>query len=227
MQLRVKLIFLANNLFFLVAVLISFQLWLNQRAFPLIPIQENFPKLDTPFDLITIISLIGLLIGSFIYSSRALNYFILFLFLMLILQDQLRWQPWSYHFLLFLIPFCLFNVKEQNKALCYFQIVIIGVYFWSGIHKFNSGFINNIFPIFADGVIGNISKEYFKVGYLIPITEVMIALGLIFEKTRNVAVVFGILMHLSILSWISPVGGNNNIIILPWNLAMITFLEVL
>jgi hypothetical protein len=101
---------------------------------------------------------------------------------------------------------------------------MIGIYLWSGLHKMNPDFINNVFPIFAKGVTGSVPKEYLGVGYVIPTIEILVAIGLFFRKSRNIAVGLGVITHLSILLWLTPAGGNNNIVILPWNLAMIAFL---
>ncbi len=136
----------------------------------------------------------------------------------------MRWQPWVYHYFLFLVPLCLFDLKKHPSALSYFQFVMIGIYLWSGLHKLNADFIHNVFPVFAEGVFGTVSVEYLKLGYLIPVIEVLIAVSLYFRSTRKPAVVVAVLTHLSVLLWLTPAGGNDNIIVLPWNLAMITFL---
>jgi hypothetical protein len=221
---RLQLILLANQLFLVAGILISFKLWLSDRAFPILPVFEGMPIPGSPVDLIVVLMGISLMVGSVIFSSRLLNALALCMLLILLFQDQMRWQPWVYHFLLFLVPFCLFDVKKQTNALSYFQLVMIGIYLWSGLHKSNADFIHHIFPVFAEGVIGPVSDEYLKLGYLIPVIEILIAVGLYFRRTRKPAVVLGILTHVSVLIWLSPVGGNDNIIVLPWNLAMITFL---
>ncbi|HSF88953.1 MAG TPA: hypothetical protein VLA46_06005 [Saprospiraceae bacterium] len=221
---RLRLIFLANHVFLVAGILISFKLWLSDRAFPLLPVYDSLPVPASPIDLIIILVGISLMAGSVIFSSRILNALVLCVLLVLLVQDQMRWQPWVYHYFLFLVPFCLFDLKKQTKALSYFQFVMIGIYLWSGLHKLNADFINHVFPVFAKGIFGSVPVGYLKLGYMIPLIQILIAVGLYFTKTRKIAVVLGILTHLSVLIWLSPAGGNNNIIVLPWNLAMITFL---
>ncbi|WP_340202914.1 hypothetical protein [Ascidiimonas sp. W6] len=63
-----------------------------------------------------------------------------------------------------------------------------------------------------------------EIGYIVPITEIFIAFGLLFQKTQKSAVIIGFLMHSLIILYLSPLGGDFNSIIIPWNLALIIFL---
>ncbi len=63
--------------------------------------------------------------------------------------------------------------------------------------------------------------ENLELGYGAAVIELLVGLGLIFPKTRNIAVFGAIATHLLIIAWLSPLGGNTNYVVIPWNVAMI------
>jgi hypothetical protein len=105
----------------------------------------------------------------------------------------------------------------------------VGVYLWSGLHKFNDGFISTTFDkmlrelMFIENPITR--SGYHFLGYLIPVLEVGLAIALVFKRTRNIAVFFGIAMHIIILMYLLKLGHNT--VVYPWNLAMIFCLIIL
>lgn len=140
----------------------------------------------------------------------------------LLVQDVMRWQPWVYLHTLFLIPFGFKKITAQ-QALNFFQVILIGVYFWSGLYKLNSGFTEIIFPKMMLQVFHLNLTKYNYLGYLIPITEILIAIGFMLKPTRKFAFYLAAFTHLLILVWLSPIGGNGNSVIIPWNVSMIAF----
>ena len=113
--------------------------------------------------------------------------------------------------------------------MTYFQILLIGVYLWGGIHKFSSEFIDNTYLSILMDMFGLDGPETIQslgwLGYSIPLVELAIALLLIFPKTRKIGVVGVILTHLFILVFLFRI--NSNTILYPWNVAMVLFVLVL
>lgn len=133
-----------------------------------------------------------------------------------------RWQPWIYLFFILLSILCLqkFYFFSEEKILELFRISFIGVYIWSGLHKFNAGFVQNIFP-----QISPIDLDFFA--YIIPIVEALLGFGLFFSNTRKISVLFLLLMHLFIL-FLTLLGPfSHDIIVVPWNIGMIFMLFIL
>jgi hypothetical protein len=66
------------------------------------------------------------------------------------LFDQSRWQPWFYQYLAMLAALSGFysNSCEDRRgaALHGCRLIVVAVYFWSGIHKLNAGFAYDGFP---------------------------------------------------------------------------------
>lgn len=219
---RIPLIRAATCLFFICGILLSFTVWHSDRLFPTLPIIEGFPQFPADISsFLAVLLILGLILGAFI-KQRAYFIALLLLLLLLLLQDQMRWQPWVYMYLAFLMPFALWK-NPSEYLLPYFQFILIGVYFWSGFYKFGDGFIDATFDkmlrtLFFIEDAGTRESLRF-LGYGIPLIEMGIAIGLLFRKTRNVSVLFAVLSHILILSYL--IINEQNTVVYPWNMAMI------
>ncbi len=224
---RPKSIKIITIMFLIGGLIISFKLWLGDRLFPLVPFIDGLESILHSFNYMLFLFLILSLLYE-IYKpnkwSLASGLIILLLFL---LQDQNRLQPWVYIYILILLPFCFFHfLKTSEKNLIApIKIIFITMYFWSGIQKANSNFINggfaqilvNLFKIQDPQTI----KNLLPLGYVIPMIEILIAISLVSKKLRHLGVFLAIITHIFILIYVSPIGINNNFIIYPWNVAMI------
>lgn len=207
----------------LCCVLISYPLWLNDRFYPGVPVIEEIvfsgfaqwgflffwglsfssiliPKLDRR------IGLIGFFIGA----------------IFLALQDQIRWQPWFYQYgLMFLFYWLYINKSIKKETLVFvFKISVVGIYFWSGIHKINAGFVDIILP----GLLG---FDILWLGYIAAFGEALMAVLLLFEKTRKLSVLFFFVMHILIMFRVLSGAILYDFVIMPWNISMMFFLYVL
>jgi len=204
---------------FAISFLLSFDLWGNDRTFPL------FPILNLEINWIHKLVQYGFLIITFtsiIFPKKELIKIFLFFLFFLIFLDQIRLQPWVYFISLCLLPFAL-KIKE-TIALQYLRILFIVVYIWSGFHKLNESFIVFVFEsILVDGF--NINSTHLisslkKLGYLIPIIEMSIGLMLLFKKTRKLGFIFLLTIHIFIIYYL-VFGLRGNYVIIPWNVLMI------
>jgi len=212
-----------NNLAFLLGISLSNKLWTTTRDFPVVPVLENLPTFQF-FEGYLLVSILAILLVLLSLKPRpiiALLTLILIIYLGLI--DQMRWQPWVYMHTLFIVAF-LFPKKYKVNKLGYFSIILIGIYFWSGFHKLQPGFFEYIFNYMVIDFFNINLSNYSFVGYIVPIIEICIALGLLFKKTRKIAFWVAVMTHLVILAWLSPFFRNSNWVVIPWNLAMIFFL---
>ncbi len=211
----------------LAGISLSAMLWLSDRAYPLTPILFHGLVLPAPFDSWLVISLVTLGVISLVLPKdpRPMLGLILNLGVLLFL-DQSRWQPWVYLYLFFFIGFYLIR-RRNNEARTgsihqVFRLMIIGVYVWSAIQKFNVSFITQVAPGLITNIpfIGTMLSASLLVIIAIPVVEFGIGLGLLFTKTRKPAVVFAILMHVLILLSIVPSESNWNTVVWPWNITM-------
>ena len=160
-------------LFLLLGMILSFNLWKADRFFPLSPFVEGLNESNTRLNYF-LLTVLALSLVAVFFSNKVIFLRIALCFLIVILlQDQQRWQPWVYFYLLALLPFAIDSgLKQPISALICLQIVILGIYLWSGIHKFNSNFIDitftniltNFFQIKNEKIISVVKYG----GYLVP-----------------------------------------------------------
>lgn len=214
---------------FFIALALSKHVWLTTRHFPLVPVFSGLPQIPYPFDYACLAALGILLV--FIASSPAPKiYLICFLSLLAVLAvlDQCRWQPWAYQYSLMLGALAVFYWKggesaDQDAALNICRLIIVSIYFYSGLQKLNPTFAAHVFPHLL-GDRGTAATAILRALAIVPaIMEATIGVGLLTMKFRNVAVIAAIVMHIFILTKYGPFGYNYNTVVWPWNLAMIAF----
>jgi len=233
-RLRVTTIILCFAL--LTGMIISWKLWFTNHLFPLtpvIPFLENIPNLVS---IILFISILALVLFSAINQRQKIIQVLFFLLIIEALIDQNRLQPWFYQYTLMLFLLFFYNCKkpEEKKAtniLHVFRLVICGIYFWSGLQKFNPDYFSDTAFWLMEPM-----KKYFGTSFAhtlgnaasaIPYFEVLLAFGLLFAKTRKYFLIPAIAMHVYIILLMTPLGRNYNYVIIPWNAAMILFLLLL
>jgi hypothetical protein len=221
-------------LFLAIGIALSIPLWLNQRLFPLIPVHESWPLFSSPVDTIFLVLLgVGILTNIFL-NDRRLQIATLVILLLLLLQDQMRWQPWVYTYLLVSIVFIFIPHKNDKDfannhiwIIRSVQILLIGIYLWSGLNKLNPGFTEVTYRLMLQKLFGlpegSQLHEATWVGYFIPIMESAVAVGLFFVRTRKFAIWGAVFTHLIIISYLISMGEDGNPIVIPWNIAMVLF----
>jgi hypothetical protein len=165
------------------------------------------------------------------FQKKLPIYLVLCILIFLFTQDQMRWQPWVYIYLLMLFCFAFGNKNSPSEFLNSLQIIFVGIYFWSGLHKLNPNFIDStfsailvkLFHLKAQGAMNFL----LPLGYSVPLIEIFIGVALYTKRLRNWGVIVAIATHVFILIYLSPLGINYNYIVYPWNLAMIVFVPSL
>ncbi|MFK7969966.1 MAG: MauE/DoxX family redox-associated membrane protein [Bacteroidia bacterium] len=212
----------ATSLFLLLGVTLSYPLWLSAgRSFPVLPVIESLPIIGSPFDFLLLGGLVLGVVWVFFSKRPAAIWALLGLLLLLLIQDYMRWQPWVYVYILLLLPFVL---KNKSGYLNYVIILLAGIYVWSGIHKLNPNFVELTFSDILTTLFQIKSPETLRqlqpLGYLIPVLEIAMGICLLFPRLRNIGVYLVLLSHSFILLYLSPFGTNYNIVVYPWNVAM-------
>lgn len=218
--------------FWIFTKIISYKLWFSNRLFPLIPISnffDNFPHwFHSSLFYLGILSMFCILI---LPLNRLIIAFTLFFEILSCLLDMNRWQPYEYHFILI---FCLaLFIKEQKYIQNYFIFLLVIIYANSGLHKLNGGFLyyvweKTILQKFLGFEIQRTTNTliYYS-GLFVGLFEFICAICLIFLKNKKITAILLIAMHVFIIVMLSPIGINYNTVVIPWNLAIISFLIVL
>jgi hypothetical protein len=221
----------------LFGLLLSHKLWVNSRSYPVTPVHPLLRPVRFPFDyamfavFLTVLAFIAVaktpakLIATFVFLA-----FVWALF------DQSRWQPWFYQYLFMLSALGLWFSNRTDSlrraaALNTCRLIIVSIYFWSGIQKLNPAFVRGTFPWMLAPFTGVLSAAVIarahSVAVAAPFVEIGIALGLLAQRSRNAAVLVAVAMHLFILASVGPLGHNYNNVIWPWNVAMLASVPLL
>jgi hypothetical protein len=205
----------------LITKLISCKLWLTNRLFPLVPIHDRLVAPGFIHLVLFAASVIALVILCFRPRIKTAATVLLITELGSCLLDQNRWQPWEYQFIFMLLPLVL--LADENRIQTCWQIILVGLYFFSGLSKLNQKFI-------MQGWNGMIVRDWlgytiehtwmYRLGYLMPLIEMGAALALLFSKSRKTGVVLLCVMHGFILLMFGPAGLNINIVLWHWNILM-------
>ncbi len=218
--------------FFLLAKIISWKLWLANRTFPLIP-AFDFLQIVPPFLhlLLYVGSIVLLLLVAIKPKQFSLLPILITIEILSCLLDQNRWQPWEYQYV-FMFFILWVNRGDDKNALSVLLIVLCSIYFYSGLQKVNPHFIKQVWghTILNDflHLSTNITQQpnMLRLGYVMPLLEMLLGIGLLVKKSRKITVCFLLIMHILILLFIGPLGLCYNIIVWPWNMAMIVFLLI-
>ncbi len=218
--------------FWLIAKIISWKVWLANRLFPVVP-PFDFLLVPSSIHLVLFILSLLVLLALFIFpTKKMLLVSVIVIEVISCLLDQNRWQPWEYQYI-FMILALVINYKDEKTALSVISFIIASIYFYSGIGKMNSAFSQRILHILTRHGIFHANNSYlynflcYHIGHILGMIELLFSLGLLFKRTRKGAAILLILMHFLILVIFGPFGLNYDLIIWPWNVAMIFFIYVL
>ncbi|MEO6488726.1 MAG: hypothetical protein ABIO04_02205 [Ferruginibacter sp.] len=209
----------------IITKLICYNLWLAERLFPLVPIHTSLSLVPAFFHtLIFAVSIAGMVWFLF-FPRKKIMIAILLMEILSCCLDQNRWQPWEYQFLFMGAAYVMSQNEKQTIIL--WQLIITGLFFFSGLFKFNSSFIHDVWQhLILNQWLGitNPGINLVRAGYCLPLLEMLSALGLYFTFTRKASVLILCAMHLFILLLLGPIGLNINAVVWPWNLLMIGLL---
>ena len=226
-----KFLLIAVCLGLIAGIFFSLELWFPMaRTFPRVPIFIGLPEntvliVERTLTVILVISLI-LMTVSFcpkIFSIVAVSSLIL-----LISFDQIRLQPWVYQYLLLLTVLALpTNDENSDQTLSLSQIIIAGLYFWSGVQKLNFTFLHETLPMLLtplQNLLPSFQLPLVWLGIGIASAESLIGCGLVFRRTRKLAVWFAVAMHGFILALL--IAKNYNSIVWIWNAALMLIVVI-
>ena len=204
-------------------------LWATERTFPHLPVWSWCPPLPAPADAVLLWGTTLVAVLS-VFAPR-LTWAAVGGCLLLAVQDQVRWQPWFFQYVLMLVLAAL--ARERNSAawLLACRVVVVCLYAWSGLHKFTPAYARMYEMTFTTplaeswpGWAAALVRHSAPAG---PWLEMGMALALCFRRTRRAGVIVAAAAHLWILLLIGPLGTHYNQVVWPWNLIMIALVGLL
>jgi hypothetical protein len=199
------------------------RLFLAGRTYPRVPALDGWPALAAPLDIAVLGALLAALAGVALAPwPRWWTVAATVLAVVLALDDQSRWQPWFYQYVVMLAALAL--ARDAGDTLAAWRAVLVGLYFWSGVQKLNATFMTHLFPWLVEPAAGILPAAFHRVllgGWMaVPILEILVAVGLLVPRLRNAAVAGAVAIHVVVLGLLGPLGHASNAVVWPWNAAM-------
>ena len=210
-------------------IVATWPLWTPQTLFPQVPFVSIAGYVPRGVEWGLGVTLLLALAVQFFASDRSVRRFACLAFglttLSLISIDQHRLQPWAWQFLL--ISFVL-AVADANAARSCWSWLVIGIYAWSAWSKMDHGFVIGHGRFLLDGLFKSIGlikgietfTEPARWGMTasVPIFEMLIAIGLCWQRTRFLALIAAGCMHAALILALGPFGHQHQPGVLIWNL---------
>ena len=204
----------------------TWRLWIPQTVFPQIPLFSILCIAPAWCDWICLGCLLtGLIVLVAGISPRwnALGCILVLVSIpMLFSLDQHRLQPWAYQLTIFTTIWLLCRVKPRLKWMQWLQI---SIYFYSALGKFDFEFLHTVGQQMLGALTKIAGRDASDIDASLrlalvaafPTTEFAIALGLVWPKTRRLAGIFAIYLHLVLIVILGPLGLNHRLGVLIWN----------
>ena len=119
------------------------------------------------------------------------------------------------------------NFNKKDSSLSVVQIIIVSMFFFGGVFKLNPFFLDQFSPdVFPS--LTNYSASIIKVCVAcIPYIEIIAAVLLLFKHTKKHAAKVLMVTMFAIIIFLSPLGVSWNVVVLPWDIAIVLLLYFL
>ncbi|MDR3639214.1 MAG: hypothetical protein P4L84_35765 [Isosphaeraceae bacterium] len=150
----------------------------------------------------------------------------------LVVQDQHRFQPWVYQFLVLDVVLLAFR---PERALRYARWWFGGLYFHSALSKLDVSFTREMGAVFLAsltrpfGADPALWPDRWRDAAILamPAAEGVVAVLLVLPRTRRVGLAGALVLHALLIAILGPWGLGHSTIVLVWNAAMMGELCVL
>lgn len=190
-------------------LLITWPLWQAHTAPPMLPVLP-LPAFD--MGVLLLLSLALILIA---HRPGIVVHTILMAYAVLI--DQTRLQPEIVS-----LVFLLWGTLPDPNSVAVSRAHLISLWVFAGINKLLSpAFMNGTAQWMLSGLVPGAPQWFSQnFGYVIVATETGTGVLALFPRTRKLAALTALGLHLGILLDLSPVGHNWNQAVWPWNVAL-------
>lgn len=141
---------------------------------------------------------------------------------LLVLLNQHRLQVWAYQFAIVIVVTAF---ASGGRAASLLRLLVIGIYFWSAVSKFDYTFLHSTGPDLLRGLLTGLqldparvdAETASRVAWLFPVWELGTAILLAIRKTRTFGLLMALAMHGALLITLGPLGLNHEPGVLLWN----------
>ena len=200
-------------------VAVSWKLWFGNSDFPAMPLLR-LPTSCLRYDLVAVIVLVAALVC--VAVGRRLSgrvfWWVFVGFSFSFLFNQHRLQPWAYQAAIQCVV--LAALPRYSARRCFIALSI-SIYFFSACGKFDYQFLHTVGQDFVSVLFGpgetEPSRMRFVLAAALPVTELAVAIGLCFVKTRRLAGIAAMSMHASLIGLLGPWNLAHSTGVVLWN----------
>ena len=215
---------------------VTWRLWFPTGEFPRIPLVAAAFAIPDWFDFVAAgAAMTALLAGAICRRERlaaiALGLFVI-LAVALVVANQHRIQPWLYELLILAV---VLATCTPRRALLLIRVVVVSVYFYSAVSKFDYQFLHTVGQQFLSTLFGFLPVDVqqwpvatrVRAALIFPVAELLLAVMLCIPRLHRAGVVLGVAMHIGLLLILGPFGLKHHHGVLVWNLFFILQLVLL
>jgi hypothetical protein len=210
----------------LLMIALSWPLWVGDRELPRVPFVPATMGLPEPVQgLLIALGCIGLAVAATGRAWRAMLWISLGAIALLVVEDQHRFQPWIYQWLLTALGLA---TASRARGLGFARLFVVACYFHSGLSKLDASFCAELGRVFLETALRPVGLEpegwpaalRLSAILAMPVWELLVAAGLCFGPTRRWALAGAILMHAGLSAILGPWALGHSPIVLVWNVAL-------
>ena len=217
----------------LALVAATWKLWTPQSVFPQVPLIRAACDWPGWFDWVCLAVLVGSSVVMLVVARRgragrmassALAVSLAGFFVL----DQHRLQPWAWQFFLIAI---LLSLADDATVRRGWMGLVISIYFWSAVSKFDYTFFHDQGPALLGGLkqamgLRGIPNRWTQMSDIagsvgLALGEMAVAVMLAWPRTRWLGLWTATIMHVALLAALGPLGLNHSLGVLLWTVFFI------
>jgi hypothetical protein len=200
-------------------------------TFPQVPLVSWFIECPTWWDCavsgLMFLSLASFLLGPAGWRDRRIaSLTFASSYVMAVLLNQHRLQPWACEFCILVL---VIDLLPPIKAVPCLRLIVASIYLHSGLSKLDVTFLTTHGEAFVSVITNAVGWDFASAPLgvrrafvaMLPLGEILVAVGLLLAKTRRLAKWVSVAMHLGLFWILGPWGLGHKPGVLIWNLYFI------
>jgi hypothetical protein len=208
-------------------LVLSWPLWVEGIDFPRVPFVPSLNAWPVGVSWVVFVALVAAVVLSGLGRGWRLAFGVsLGLVVILILQDQHRFQPWAYQYVM---TGLLIAALPKGEGLRYARCWFVAIYLYAGLSKLDVSFCDELGLVFLRTIVGLFGfdlrrwPEGWRIAAVlaIPVWEIAVAVALAVPRGRRVGRIGALVLHIVLIGILGPLGLGHSLIVLVWNAAML------
>ncbi len=204
----------------------TWRLWIGASGYPAVPMIGGTDDLQRPLSLLLFVGIgVGCLIaGTGLFRSDRAWWLVSACLLGSFVLDQHRLQPWAYQAAIVGI---VFATMPQEMSRRWIGWLAASIYLYSGLgkldyqfaHTVGQDFLRPLFTLFGGAERWDETQRA-MISLAMPAIELIVGVGLLIRQTYRVAGCCVVLMHLTLVILLGPLGFDHSNGVILWNMLL-------